>query len=175
MNQNQAENRYYGKYQGFVFNNVDPENRGRIQATVPDIQGTLPLSYAKPSLPYAGMGSGSFFVPEVGSNVWIEFEQGNPDYPIWSGCFWGSAAELPEGGLKSLPASPNISFQTKGKNSITISGLPGGGIVLSNGLLSQIQISEKEILIQCGKAKILLESTGAVTINEDALEIDKLI
>ena len=34
-------------------------------------------------------------VPQIGAGVWIEFEQGDPDYPIWIGCFWGSAAEVP--------------------------------------------------------------------------------
>jgi hypothetical protein len=30
----------------------------------------------------------------VGTNVWVEFEGGNTDLPIWSGCFWAEG-ELP--------------------------------------------------------------------------------
>ena len=33
-------------------------------------------------------------IPPVGANVWVEFEGGDPDYPIWSGCFWGTG-EVP--------------------------------------------------------------------------------
>jgi hypothetical protein len=31
---------------------------------------------------------GIFTIPPVGANVWVEFERGDPDYPIWSGGFW---------------------------------------------------------------------------------------
>jgi uncharacterized protein involved in type VI secretion and phage assembly len=31
---------------------------------------------------------GIFVIPPVGANVWVEFERGDPDYPIWSGGFW---------------------------------------------------------------------------------------
>jgi uncharacterized protein involved in type VI secretion and phage assembly len=48
-----------------------------------------------PCTPYAGRDVGFFAIPPVNSNVWVEFEQGDPDYPIWSGCFWGMN-ELPE-------------------------------------------------------------------------------
>jgi len=39
-------------------------------------------------------GVGLFFLPPKGANVWVEFEGGDPDYPIWSGCFW-SDGEVP--------------------------------------------------------------------------------
>ena len=68
---------------------------GRIQAMVPDVTGLAPSSWAMPCVPVAGIQNGIFTVPQIGSGVWIEFEQGDPDYPIWVGCFWGTAAEVP--------------------------------------------------------------------------------
>ncbi|MEZ4769135.1 MAG: phage baseplate assembly protein V [Caldilineales bacterium] len=38
---------------------------------------------------------GLFAVPPVGANVWIEFEAGDPDYPIWAGGFKGEALLQP--------------------------------------------------------------------------------
>ncbi len=168
-------NRYYGKYRGTVVNNLDPENRGRIQAIVPDVQGLIPLTYAMPCLPAAGKGSGAYFLPEVGSGVWIEFEQGDPDYPIWTGCFWGVTAELPEMGIASSPPTPNMVFQTTGRNSITIFGLPGGGIQICAGPVAspaspQIIVSEAGILITNGQASIMLAGP-TVTINNGALVV----
>src|SRR5208337_3789347 len=81
--------KHYGKYRGTVINNVDPEQRGRIQAIVPTVSGLLPTSWALPCVPVAGQQSGIFIVPQIGASVWIEFEQGNPDLPIWTGGFWG--------------------------------------------------------------------------------------
>ncbi|MGH7871420.1 MAG: phage baseplate assembly protein V, partial [Candidatus Binatia bacterium] len=86
--------RYYGKFRGTVVNNVDPEQRGRIQAIVPDVQGLIPITWALPCVPLAGKQEGVFMVPQVGAGVWIEFEQGDPEYPIWVGGFWGAFAEV---------------------------------------------------------------------------------
>ena len=114
--------RYYGKYRATVFNNVDPEMRGRIQALVPDVLGLIPSTYALPCVPVAGKSSGAFFVPEIGAGVWIEFEQGDPDYPIWAGCFWGIAAEVPLMGAASPPPSPPPPPQTAGPSAAPPAG-----------------------------------------------------
>jgi hypothetical protein len=80
---------YFGKYRGKVENNLDPQLQGRLQVSVPAVLGSGTLSWAMPNSPYAGAQEGFFAVPPTDSNVWIEFEGGDPDYPIWSGCFWG--------------------------------------------------------------------------------------
>ncbi len=80
---------FYGKYRGRVSDNQDPLGRGRIRARVPAISDK-DLTWAEPCTPYAGPKVGWYAIPPPGANVWIEFERGEPDYPIWSGCFWGS-------------------------------------------------------------------------------------
>lgn len=171
-----SEHRYYGKYRGTVVNNIDPENRGRIQAIVPDVQGLAPSTYAMPCLPAAGKGSGAYFLPEIGSGVWIEFEQGNPDYPIWTGCFWGITAELPEMGIASPPPTPNMVFQTTGRNSVTVYGVPGGGVTIASGPIAsptspRIMVTQAGIIITNGVAEIALAGS-TVTINKGALIIN---
>lgn len=90
--------RFYGKYRGIVTVNVDPLKMGRLQALVPEVLGEIPSTWAMPCTPYAGVISatfaGFFAIPPPGSGVWIEFEAGNPDHPIWSGCYWG-ASQVP--------------------------------------------------------------------------------
>jgi hypothetical protein len=49
-----------------------------------------------PCVPYAGSGVGFYAMPPIGADVWVEFEGGDPSYPIWAGCFWGTA-QLPTG------------------------------------------------------------------------------
>lgn len=96
------QQRYYGKYRGKVTSSKDPLNLGRIQVTVPAIFGEGRASWALPATPYAGKDIGFFTVPPVGSNIWVEFEGGDTDYPIWSGCFWGED-ELPQAARVSEP------------------------------------------------------------------------
>ena len=112
---------YFGKFRGTVINNIDPMQMGRIQAFVPDVLGDLPSSWAMPCLSVGGMQGGMFTVPNIGSGVWIEFEQGDSDYPIWTGCFYGSAAEIPSMAKTVPPGVPGITFQTPLQNGVTIS------------------------------------------------------
>lgn len=86
--------RYFGKYRGIVTDNADPTSRGRIKVRVPAVLGELE-AWAMPCVPYAGAGVGFYSLPEPGTGVWVEFEAGDPSYPIWSGCFWGDG-ELPD-------------------------------------------------------------------------------
>jgi hypothetical protein len=82
--------RFYGKYRGKVLENVDPAFIGRILADVPLVPAAT-LNWALPCTPYAGPGVGFYAIPPVGADVWIEFEGGDPNYPIWAGCFWTEA------------------------------------------------------------------------------------
>jgi hypothetical protein len=86
---------FYGKYRGTVINNIDPLQIGRIQAMVPDFAGFVPGTWAMPCVPVAGTNTGIFTVPIIGSGVWIEFERGDLDRPIWVG---GSEPRLSRNG-----------------------------------------------------------------------------
>src|ERR1700691_4443684 len=81
--------KYYGKYRGTGLDNVDPMQMGRIIAMVPDVSSLLPTSWCMPCVPGAGLQAGMLVVPAIGAGVWIEFEQGDPDYPICPGGSWG--------------------------------------------------------------------------------------
>ena len=85
---------FFGKYRGKVTNNQDPMNLARLQVSVPAVLGETRDSWAMPCVPYAGAQVGFLALPPVNANVWVEFEDGDPDYPIWSGCFWGPG-EMP--------------------------------------------------------------------------------
>jgi uncharacterized protein involved in type VI secretion and phage assembly len=87
---------YFGKYRGRVTDNADPTQRGRLKVSVPAVLGRLEL-WAMPCVPYAGNKVGFYSLPEPGTGVWIEFEAGDPAYPVWTGCFWADH-ELPDAG-----------------------------------------------------------------------------
>ena len=78
---------YFGKFRGTVINNIDPMQMGRIQALVPDVLGDLPIELGDAVSAGGRDAGGNVHRAAIGSGVWIEFEQGDPDYPIWTGCF----------------------------------------------------------------------------------------
>lgn len=167
------EGKYYGKYRGVVLNNVDPMQMGRLMVEVPDVTGLAPSSWAMPCVPIAGIQNGMVALPIIGSGVWVEFEQGDPDYPIWTGCFWGTAAEIPVLALTVPPAVPGITFQTPLQNGITINDVPGptGGIMLKSATGATIIVNDTGIYIQNGKGASLIMTGPTVTINNGALVI----
>ncbi|MDF2177355.1 phage baseplate assembly protein V [Aliiglaciecola sp. CAU 1673] len=89
--------RYYGKYRGFVVDNQDPERRGRLKVVVPSVLGQQDSGWALPCLPFGGLtNQGLFMIPEIEAQVWVEFEEGNVDHPIWVGVFWQQESDIPE-------------------------------------------------------------------------------
>jgi len=184
---NQESNRYYGKFRGTVFNNIDPEQRGRIQAIVPDVQGLVPTTWALPCVPIAGKQEGVFIVPQIGAAVWIEFEQGDPDYPIWVGGFWGVVAEVPSAALTpTLPLGQNIVLQTSLQNMLMISDAapvpvaapvpapapPGtGGIVLRSPSGAMLVVNDAGIFLNNGKGASIEMLGPSVMINKVALVV----
>jgi Type VI secretion system/phage-baseplate injector OB domain len=165
--------KYYGKYRGVVLNNVDPMPQGRLQVQVPDVTGLPPASWAMPCVPIAGIQTGMVALPIPGSGVWVEFEQGNPDHPIWTGCFWGSAAEIPALARITPPAVPAITLQTPLQNGLTVSDLPGptGGIMLKSATGAMLIVNDTGIYIQNGKGAMITLVGPTVTVNNGALVV----
>ena len=165
--------KYYGKYRGTVVNNVDPMQIGRLLVIVPDVLNIKLSSWAMPCLPVGGMQMGIFSVPPIGAGVWIEFEQGDPDYPIWTGCFYGSMAEVPAMAKLVPPAVPGITMQTVLQNGIVISNVPGptGGIVLKSTAGAALIVNDTGIYIQNGKGASIILFGKMVDLNQGALTI----
>jgi uncharacterized protein involved in type VI secretion and phage assembly len=165
--------KYYGKYRGTVLNNIDPMQMGRIMVQVADVSNVIPSTWAMPCVPFAGIQSGVFVVPAIGSGVWIEFEHGDRDYPIWTGGYWGSAAEVPALALAGVPGLQSIVIQTTTQNTLMISDTPGptGGILLKTATGAMIAINETGITISNGQGATILMNGPVVNVNTGALEV----
>jgi uncharacterized protein involved in type VI secretion and phage assembly len=168
-----TQQRFYGKYRGTVVNNVDPLQIGRIQAIVPDVSGVSPTSWAMPCLPVAGINTGVFSVPQIGSGVWVEFEHGDPDRPIWVGGYWGTAAEVPVLARTVPPAVNGLTIQTTLKNGIVVSDVPGptGGILIQTATGATLSVSDVGIVISNGKGAVINMLGPTVDINAGALTL----
>ncbi|HXZ39747.1 MAG TPA: phage baseplate assembly protein V [Terriglobales bacterium] len=169
--------RYYGKYRGLVIENLDPEQIGRIMVQVPDVLGDLPSTWAMPCVPAAGIQAGCFIVPPIGSQVWVEFEQGNPDYPIWTGGFWGLVDDVPifATAPPAIPPGQNIVLQTTGENMVMVSDAPPtpvtGGIVLKSVSGAMIVVNETGIYLDNGQGATITLIGPTVDVNIGSLTV----
>jgi uncharacterized protein involved in type VI secretion and phage assembly len=163
---------FFGKYRGVVTDNRDPLMIGRVRARVPDVMGERDSGWALPCAPFGGNKVGFFAVPAVGAGVWIEFEHGDPEYPIWAGCWWGNVAEMPPTLLTPPPPSKKVMLRTEAGHSILIDDTPGvGGITLETATGQKIALTGTGIEIDNGKgAKITLQGPQ-VSVNNGALEV----
>jgi uncharacterized protein involved in type VI secretion and phage assembly len=133
----------------------------------------VPTSWAMPCVPTAGLNSGVFTVPQIGSGVWMEFEQGDAERPIWVGGYWGSTAELPVLARTVPPAVNGITMQTTLKNGVVISDTPGptGGIMIQTATGATISVSDVGIVISNGKGAVISMLGPSVDINTGALTV----
>jgi uncharacterized protein involved in type VI secretion and phage assembly len=164
---------FFGKYRGVVMNNIDPMQMGRVQAQVPAVSGVFPSTWAMPCVPVAGPNMGFFTVPPIGAGVWIEFEGGDPDFPIWVGGFWGSAAETPTLARTVSPGVAGVTLQTTQTNGIVISDAPGpaGGILIQTATGAMISVSEVGIVISNGKGAVIKMDGPKTDVNAGALTV----
>jgi hypothetical protein len=118
---------------------------------------------------------GVYLVPPIGAGVWVEFEQGDPDFPIWVGCRWGAASDIPLLARAGLPISPNIVLQTAGQHSVVVSDMPPspitGGIMLKSATGAMIIVNDAGIFINNGKGASIMMVGPTIDVNNGALTI----
>ena len=175
-----SKGKYFGKYRGTVLQNIDPLQAGRLQLVVPDVMSLLPTTWAEPCVPLAGPTGppmGVYMVPPIGTGVWVEFEQGDPNRPIWVGCRWGAPSDIPPLARAGNPADPNIVIQSLLQNMIMISDMPPspvtGGIMLKSTLGAMIVVNDSGIYISNGKGATITLVGTAIDFNLGALTILK--
>lgn len=158
---------YLGKHRGTVANNVDPQRLGRLQVVVPTVLGDSRLSWAMPCVPYAGPGVGFFMVPPVGARIWVEFENGDPDFPIWVGGFWEQSSDVPAS--QALAQQKVVKTDTA---TVKLDDTPGtGGVTIETTAGMKIVLNAQGIEINDGKGATVKLQGPKTSINGTALEV----
>lgn len=160
---------YVGKFRAKVTDNLDPLGKARLRVKAKDVLEDNELGWALASVPYAGDGVGFFFIPPVGADVWVEFEQGNPDYPIWSGCFWSDDLM----GGTSPPASPPLAMMKVLKTdfvTITIQDIAGGALTIETKAGMKIVMDQTGVSISTPSTSVALTPIS-VSVNKGSLEV----
>jgi uncharacterized protein involved in type VI secretion and phage assembly len=157
-----------GLFRGEVVNNVDPNRMGRLQISVPSVFGDInTLTWAMPCVPYAGPGVGMFLIPPVGARLWIQFEGGNPRLPVWMGCFWDSAGDVP-----ASPPIAGIKILKTDTATITIADGPGPASVTIEGQGGlKITMGPQGIEITSGQGATVSLQGPKTSVNGSALEV----
>ncbi len=157
-----VDSRYYGKYRGQVTDNADPDDLGRIKASVPRVLGDVHTGWALPSFCYGGASEQGFFaVPDIGAGVWIEFEGGDLSYPIWTGTWYTSGA-IPE---SAKPGKKVL--KTSSGHKIVLDD-DGGSIEITDSNGNTMKMDANTIKIAAGGAVKLVVDAPQIQIVDGA-------
>jgi phage baseplate assembly protein gpV len=154
---------YFGKYRGIVTDVDDPNNQCRIRATVPAVLGDHACGWALPAAPFAGDGHGVVMLPKVGSGVWIEFEAGRLDNPIWSGAWWAS-------GERPNPQGAAVRVIVSEHGHKVVLDDEGDELKLVHGSGPEIKITATEIVLTCGACEIKI-SNQDISLNNGLIKV----
>ncbi|WP_052863729.1 phage baseplate assembly protein V [Streptomyces niger] len=169
-----SNNRFLGKFRGRVASNDDPLRMGRITAHVPDVLGDEASTWAMPCFPFTGAQAGQYVIPSEGAGVWIEFEQGDPSFPVWTGCWYGSEAEMPVDAQTGARAGAEpVVIETQGHHKIVLSDVPEEGILLQAPGGASVRINASGVHINNGQGASVLLKGDQVDINEGRLTVPK--
>ena len=169
----EVRKRFMGKYEGAVVANIDPLRQGRLLVRVADVSGVLPTGWAMPCVPMAGPLMGSYFVPPpIGAGVWVEFQEGDPERPIWVGCFWGpgQVPPLAQASATTAPGQAVITLETatSGISVCDIPLPPGGNVNLHVGASTFVTLGVDGVTIVAPKVSIV---TPSFTVNGVAFSV----
>lgn len=151
---------FWGKYRGIVVDNEDPLMLGRLQVAVPMVLGDVVTAWAMPCVPYAGLQVGFYMMPPIGAALWVEFEGGDLDYPIWTGCYWR------EGERPIQAELPTMRMIQTSSGKLLFNDLPGeGGFTLTVtdpavAVPIVVSGSSEGVTISLAEVRITMSETG---------------
>jgi phage baseplate assembly protein gpV len=154
---------YFGKYRGIVTDVGDPENMCRIRARVDSLLDGQQTGWAMPAAPFAGDGHGMVILPQVGSGVWIEFEAGNLDHPIWSGGWWAS-------GQRPDPQGDQVRVVVSESGHQVVLDDAAGEVKIVHSGGPEIKMTATEVVITVGSCELKISATD-ISLNNGLVKV----
>jgi Type VI secretion system/phage-baseplate injector OB domain len=160
------DRRFFGKYRGKVKNiGKNRNDLGIITVEVPEIFPEKEIPLVKPVIPFAGKNCGFGALPKKDDVIWIEFEAGNLNKPIWTG-FWWAEGEEPE----AVDWDTVALVSRTGHKLILDDKMEKMSLVHSKG--PEINLTAEEITFRIGNTKMVISDSG-VKINDTLFEVKR--
>lgn len=159
-----VKKKFYGVTTGRVINVLDPLMLGRVQVQLPFIDSLDLSPWARVATMMAGPTVGSYFIPNMGDEVLVAFEQGDVNVPYVIGSLWNAMAPPP------LPSPvPQIRLlKTLAQNQIMITDIPP--TITINTPTAVINLSPAGVQIATGTSLVNVTPAG-VAVTGDVVAV----
>lgn len=166
--------KHYGKYAGVVVDNKDKATDegaayGKIKVKVPAIFPEDMAVWARPCFPF-----GHFFVPNVGTNVWIEFEGGDLRYPIWTGA-WYAKDKKPKKSNTSDDDPTNRMIRTPSGHEVELDDTGGKEKIKVNHKIGDGEGGDRYIEIDNDHTMIKYDDGGTIEVSKKDGKIEVIL
>jgi uncharacterized protein involved in type VI secretion and phage assembly len=174
---------YFGVYPAVVDDNQDPDGQGRVLVRLPwspDASDGAYKAWARLATTMAGSRRGTWFVPEVGDEVLVSFQGGDPRWPYVIGTLWNGQDDPPESmdsdnNIRSIVSRSGIRItldDTDGAVTLTLE-TPGGQQVSLADSGSQITVQDSNgNSCQLAPSGVTITAASKLTISAATAEID---
>jgi len=175
---------WYGVYPAVVRGLNDPDGQGRVRVALnwsPDPGGAVIEVWARLATLMGGNNRGSWFVPDIGDEVLVGFEGGNPKRGYVLGGLWNGKDAPPESmdsaekNFKKVLRSRNgvkvTLDDTDGRETLTLE-TPGGQTVTLKDGPGSIELKDANgNSIKLDTTGITISSAGKLTITASTKEV----
>lgn len=173
-----------GVHPALVTDVVDPDAQGRVRVHLPaspDLDGSRYEAWARLATLMAGDARGTWFIPDVGDEVLVAFEAGDPARPVVIGALWNGSDRPPE---TMDPAGENLITSLTSRTGVTITlddstgsqrlvlETPGGRRVTLDDGASSVTVEDgngNSATLEPGGVSI--DSAATVTVNASTVEV----
>lgn len=162
-----------GIYTASVVDNRDREGLARVLVRVPAVSETA--VWARLATMMAGRDRGTFFVPEIGDEVLVAFEQGDQRAPYVIGSLWNAKAKPPaaDTSTKLIRSRSGMTLRLDDKASTLMIETAGGQrITLQDGQGTVRVEDQNGNTITLAAAGITVNASAKVTVNASAIDVN---
>ena len=174
--------RWYGCHVAEVVDLVDPEAQGRVKIALPwapDADGQRYEAWARMATLFAGRDRGSWFMPDVGDEVLVVFQGGDPRWPFVVGGLWNGQDTPPESAsaqnnLKVIKSRNGVVItidDQQGQESIKLETPGGCSMTLKDGPGTVTLEDSNGNSVKLETAGITVTASAKVTVNASQVAI----
>ncbi|HEQ99581.1 MAG TPA: phage tail protein [candidate division Zixibacteria bacterium] len=150
----ERDTKFYGVVVGIVTNIDDPNDLGRIKVSFPWMGDDQESYWARVATLQTGKDYGTWFMPEVGTEVLVAFEHGDVRFPYVLGQLWNGQDDPPE---PKSEMEKNTYKMIKSKNRSYIVMVDKNDTVQTNFIMAKVNEDVETTIYLNGEGLVSIE------------------